>query len=396
MLSGLRVVDFTHNLSGPFCSMLLADLGADVIKVERPGGGDPARTIPPFVDGRSGYFFAMNRGKRGIAVDLKSEPGREVFRRLLTRADVLVENWRPGLLDRLGFGYAAVSEWNPRLIYTSVSGFGQTGPYRSRGAYDMIVQAMGGTMSVTGEPGRDPVRVGFSIGDTGGALYAAIGTLAALESRNRTGKGQRIDVAMLDAQVSMMGVAITDYSITGRLPQRLGSRHPSVAPTQSYRTRDGHIIIAVGTSPRQWPAFCDVIGRPELCDDSRFAALEARLANVEALNQILEPIVVEKTTREWLDLLMKAEIPCAPINTVADVFEDPQVAARGMLVQLPSGPSAESTMTVAGAAIKASRDESHIGGRAPEVGEHTAEVLTELGYTHDEIEALRTANVIGA
>lgn len=250
-------------------------------------------------------------------------------------------------------------------------------------------------MSVTGEPGRDPVRVGFSIGDIGAALYAAIGTLAALESRNRTGKGQRIDVAMLDAQVSMMQIAITAYAITGRLPQRLGSQHPFVAPTQSYRTRDGHIVIAVGTSPRQWPAFCDTIGRPALAEDPRFAALEPRLANVVALNQILEPIVIEKTTREWLDLLMKAEIPCAPINTVADLFDDPQVAERGMLAKLPSGSSTGSTITVAGAAIKASRDEPRVGGRAPDVGEHSVEVLTELGYSQDEIEALCAAKVIG-
>src|SRR5688572_2524032 len=239
MLSGIRVIDFTHNLAGPFCSMLLADLGADVIKLERPESGDPARNIPPYIDGRSGYFSGVNRGKRGIALDLKSAAGKDVFRRLLTNADILVENWRHGMLEGLGFGYAAVSEWNPRLIYASVTGFGQTGPYRSRGAYDLIVQAMGGTMSVTGEPGRDPVRVGFSIGDTGGALYTALGILAALESRHRTGKGQRIDVAMLDAQLSLMQCAITDYSITRCLPQPVGSRNPSVAPAQSYRTRDG-------------------------------------------------------------------------------------------------------------------------------------------------------------
>ena len=331
-LRGLVVVDLSRVLAGPYCTMLLADLGASVIKVERPGDGDDARRIGPFVAGRSAYFASLNRGKRSIALDLKDPEDRGVFERLLERADVLVENYRAGTLERLGYGWEALHARWPRLVLASVSGFGQTGPYRERPAYDLIVQAMGGIMSLTGHPGEPPARAGTSLGDIAAGLFAAVGIESALLDRERTGLGRRVDVAMLDCQIAIRENAIARYAATGRAPGPLGTRHPSIAPFDVFRTATRPIAIAAGND-RLFHQLCLCLGRPALADDPRYAGNESRGENQESLKRDIEEALAARPAERWLDELERAGIPCGPINDVAQALADPQVRARHMLVR---------------------------------------------------------------
>lgn len=332
-LAGLLVVDLTRVLAGPFCTMVLADLGARVIKVEAPGGDD-ARRIGPFVDGESAYFTSLNRGKQSIALDLKHAADRTVFEKLLARADVLCENFRPGVMDRLGYGWETLHERHPRLVLASTSGFGQTGPYAGRPAYDIVVQAMGGVMSLTGHPGSPPTRVGSSLGDITAGLFTAVGIQAALLERERSGIGRRVDVSMLDAQVATLENAIARHAATGEVPGPMGSRHPSIAPFEALATARGHIVIAAGNDAL-FAVLCETLERVELAHDPRFANNELRRRNAVELSQLLEAALALRPADVWIERLLEAGVPCGPLNDVAAVVADPQVVARNMVVTAP-------------------------------------------------------------
>ncbi len=331
---GLKVVDLTRVLAGPYCTMLLADLGAEVIKVEMPERGDDARHIGPFIDGKSAYFMSLNRGKKSVALNLKEPADRAAFEDLLGDADVLVENYRAGTLDKLGYDWESLHARFPGLILASASGFGQTGPYRNKPAYDMVVQAMGGIMSLTGHEGSPPTRVGSSIGDIGAGLFTALGIASALYHRATRGEAIRIDVSMLDCQVAMLENGIARYFATGQVPGPLGSRHPSITPFQAFATADGHIVIAAGNDIL-FARMAKAIGCPSLIDDDRFASNELRCQNAEALTALMEDVLVREPTQHWLTVLDQAGIPSGPINNVEQVLNDDQVLARNMVISTP-------------------------------------------------------------
>ncbi|HUO93353.1 MAG TPA: CoA transferase [Rhizomicrobium sp.] len=335
-LNGVVVIDMTRVLAGPYAALLLAEMGARVIKVEPPRHGDDSRAIGPFLKtpsgkAKSGYFMSINRGKESIALDLKAESDRAIFEQLLARADVVLENYRGGTMEKLGYGYETLKERFPKLVYAAVSGFGHTGPYATRPAYDMVVQAMGGIMSLTGHPGSPPTRVGTSVGDLVAAVYAALGIVTALYDRKTTGKGMKVDISMLDCQVAFLENAIARYVATGHVPGPLGARHPSIAPFAVYATKDSHIVIAAGTDGL-FKRVAEVIGRPALATDARFRSNHDRVENADALQAELEAALAGRTAEEWLALLEEAGVPHAPLNNVADVMADPQVAARNMIV----------------------------------------------------------------
>jgi CoA:oxalate CoA-transferase len=376
-LSGFRIVDLTRVLAGPYCTMVLADLGARVIKVEAPDGGDDARRIGPFVGGRSAYFESLNRGKQSIALDLKQPRDRDVFERLVARADVLVENFRPGAMERLGYGFAALHERQPRLVMASTSGFGQTGPAASRPAYDIVVQAMGGIMSLTGHPGGAPARVGTSIGDIAAGLFTAIGIQAALLERERSGLGRHVDVAMLDCQVAILENAIARFSATGEAPGPLGTRHPSITPFQALATRDGHLVVAAGNDAL-FAKLCRALGCEDLLADARFASNDLRTRNHGPLAARLEAALAGASTSAWLSRLLAAGIPCGPLQDVPQVLADPQVAARNMIVsaELPGSgrlAMAGNPIKLSGVADPAQRPP------APALDADRAAILAELG-----------------
>ena len=397
-LDGVRVIDLTRILAGPFASMLMADLGADVIKVEQPGTGDPARGNGPFLSPAGGetneqefssYFMSINRGKRGAALDLANPKGREALLRLVETADVLMENFRPGAMARLGLDYEAVRARNPRVVMCSVSGFGQTGPYAQRPALDVIVQGMGGMLSITGEPGGGPVRPGASIGDITAALFATVAVQSALIERERSGEGQFIDIGMLDCQVAIMENAFTRYFALGQIPQPLGTRHPSSTPFQAFRTSDGHVVVAImGGSTDQWPLFCAAIDHVELIDDERYATGWSRTQNYDALIPVIEEAMLTKTTAEWVETLNGMGVPAGPVQNIAQVAADPQVNHRDMFVELPH--PALGPVTFTGNPIKLSRTPSGPSRVPPRLGEHTDEVLAEAGLSPADIAALRS------
>lgn len=331
-LNGVTVIDLTRVLAGPYCTMVLADLGARVIKVERPGTGDDSRAFGPFLEGKSAYFMSINRGKESIALDLKAEADRRLFESLLEGADVLVENFRAGAMERLGYGWETLHPRFPRLVYAACSGFGHTGPYAGRPAYDLVVQAMGGIMSLTGHPGGPPTRVGSSIGDIVAGLFTAIGIGGALYRRTISGAGMKVDVSMLDCQVAILENALARYFASGEVPGPLGARHPSIAPFQSYATADGHMVVAAGNDAL-FAKLCAALDRPALADDARFADNAARNANIEALQTALETRLTTRPTAHWLSVLGGAGVPCAPINTVEEVVADRHLAARNMIVE---------------------------------------------------------------
>ncbi len=331
-LDGITVIDLTHVLAGPFCSMTLSDMGADVIKVERPGSGDDTRSFPPFKDGKSAYFAAINHGKKSIALDLKDDADRAIFDRLLGRADVLLENYRPGVMERLGYGWDTLHEAYPALIYGAVSGFGHTGPDARRPAYDMVVQARGGVMSITGEKGRDPVRVGASIGDIVAGMNLSQGILAALYDRTRTGKGRMIDVAMLDSQLGILEHAVAITSVTGTPPVPSGARHPSITPFETFHASDGLFVIAAGNDTL-FEKLCITLNLP-LADDPRFATNPARCENARLLKRLIEAVTLDQTRAHWIAQLTAAGIPTGPIQDVAQAMADPQIVARNMVVDV--------------------------------------------------------------
>lgn len=374
-LAGTLVVDLTRVLAGPFATMLLADLGARVIKVESPEGDD-ARRIGPFVAGRSAYFMSLNRGKESIALDLKDDSDRAIFEKLLERADVLAENFRPGVMERLRYGWETLHRRWPRLVLASTSGFGQSGPYAERPAYDIVVQGMGGIMSLTGQPGDAPTRVGTSTGDITAGLFTVIGIQSALLEREKRGEGQHIDVAMLDCQVATLENAIARYEATGEVPEPLGSRHPSIAPFEAFATRDGHLVVAAGNDAL-FAKLCDALGCPDLVRDPRFLENDDRTRNADALKERLEAALVEGSTQDWLTRLQAAGIPCGPVNDVADVLRDPQVAARNMVVTLDDPVAGKVAM--AGNPVKLSAfPDSPTRDAAPELDAQREKILSDF------------------
>lgn len=331
-LSGITILDLTHVLAGPFCSMTLADLGAHVIKVERPGIGDDTRAFPPFTKGKSAYFATINHGKKSIALELKADADRAIFDRLLARADVILENYRPGVMERMGYGWDDLHAQYPRLIYGAVSGFGHTRPEAKRPAYDMVVQARGGVMSITGEKDREPVRVGASVGDIVAGMYLCQGVLAALVDRDRTGLGRKVDVAMLDSQLAILEHAVAITSVTGTPPGPTGARHPSIAPFETFHASDGLFVIAAGNDVL-FEKLCVALNLP-LADDDRFATNPARVENARLLKRLIEAVTLDKTRAHWIAKLGAAGIPSGPIQDVAQAMRDPQILARNMVVDV--------------------------------------------------------------
>jgi crotonobetainyl-CoA:carnitine CoA-transferase CaiB-like acyl-CoA transferase len=391
-LAGILVCDLTRVLSGPYCTQMLSDLGARVIKVERPGTGDDTRAWgPPWVGGTAAYFMSANRNKESIAVDLKHPDGLAVVRRLAARADVLVENFRPGTADELGLGYETLRRENPRLIYASISGFGQTGPYRERPGYDAIAQGMGGMMAITGEPDGPPVRAGVAIADIGAGMWAAFGIVAALYHRERSGRGQYVDCALLDGQVAWMTYAAANYFATGETPRRYGSAHPSIVPYQAVAVADGYIMLAVGNDAI-WRRFCAALGEPELAEHPSYRTNPDRVAHREDLLAYLDPRLRRRTMAEWLEAFERAGVPAGPIYTMPQVFADPQVQAREMVVELPH-PTA-GTVRVTGNPVKLSETPGAVRTAPPLLGQHTDAVLAFLGYDAEAIAALRAAGAV--
>ena len=349
-LAGTVVVDLTRVLAGPYCTMQLADLGARVLKIERPDGGDDARRIGPFVEGRSAYFVSLNRSKESLALDLQAPADRDVFERILSRADVLVENFRPGAMQRLGYGWESLHARHPRLVCAAISGFGQTGPLATRPAYDLVVQAMGGIMSITGQPGAAPTRVGTSIGDIAAGLFGALGIVSALLHRDRTGEAIFVDVAMLDCQVAILENAIARFAATGEIPRPLGSRHPSITPFEAYPSGDGHLVVAAGNDAL-FRRLAVELALPSLLDDARFASNESRCQHVDALREVLSARLRERPTAAWIAKLEAAGIPCGALQNVAEVLAHPQVRARNMVVGVDD-PALGTAFPVAGNPIK--------------------------------------------
>ncbi|MED5261586.1 MAG: CoA transferase [Myxococcota bacterium] len=362
-LAGLTVIDLTRVLAGPYCTMILADLGARVIKIERPGRGDDARQIGPFAEGGSAYFASLNRGKQSLALDLKDDTDREILLGLLAEADVLVENFRAGAMERLGLGWEDLHARFPRLIYAAASGFGHTGPYADRPAYDMVVQAMGGIMSLTGEEGGPPTRVGTSIGDLAAGLFTAIGVNTALYHRERTGEGLKIDVSMLDCQVALLENAIARYGATGEVPGPIGARHPSITPFGRFATGDEPLVIAAGNDAL-FRSLCRELDRADLAARPEFASNALRTRNCDALKGELEAALASAPRDTWLERLHRAGIPCGPLQDVADVMNDPQVAARNMIIETPG----DRGLRMAGNPIKLSGfDDPAVRSPAPEL-----------------------------
>ena len=391
-LAGIRVLDLSRILSGPFMTMVFADLGAEVIKLEEPKNGDDTRQwAPPFQGEESAYFLSVNRNKRGIAVDLKRDEGRAIAQRLADLADILVENFRPGKAAGLGLGYEELSKRNPGLIYASISGYGQTGPYAAEPGYDAIAQALGGLMSVTGEMGRAPVRVGNSAADIGAAMWAAIGVLAALHERGATGRGRWIDISLLDGQIAWLTYLASGYFATGEVPQRYGSAHPSIVPYQAMRTKDGHLMVAVGNDAL-WRKFATLLGLDALAGDERFATNPDRVRNRGSLIPLLENALASRTSAEWASDLSAVGIPAGPINTIDAALAHPQVQYRDMVLDVEH--PTEGTVRMVGSPIKLSGHTPVPSTAPPTLGEHTDEVLAELGFSGVDIRALHDTGVV--
>ena len=400
-LDGIRALDLSRVLAGPFCTQMLADLGAEVIKVERPGVGDETRTWgPPYVRDAEGadttesaYYLCANRNKRSITVDFSRSRGVALVKRLLEHCDVLVENFKVGGLAKFGLGYEQLREEFPGLVYCSITGFGQTGPYAHRPGYDMMAQGMGGLISITGEPDRPPSKVPVAINDIMTGMYTAVAMLSALRHRDRTGEGQHVDVGLLDVQVSWLANVASNYLVGDRLPQRLGTAHPNTVPYQVFPTRDGFIIIAANNDG-QFERFCEAARASELLDDPEFASNALRVLNRDRLVPEVEAITRTRDTAAWMEILEAAGVPCAPVNTMDRVFADPQVQARGMRIAMPH-PLAGDDVSLVGSPIKLSRTPVSYRRAPPTLGQHTDEVLSEvLNLCEIEREALREEGVI--
>ncbi len=394
-LAGVRILDFSRVLAGPYCTMILGDMGAEVIKVERPGPGDDLRHWgPPFMpDGESTYFLGVNRNKRSIVLDLKTEAGRNVARRLACKSDVVVENFLPGVMESFGLGYEGLAALHPGLVYCSITGYGTVGPLRDRPGYDVIIQAMGGLMSVTGEPDGTPMRVGVAIVDIATGLYAAIGIQGALQSRGRTGRGQRVDLSLLEAGLACLPNLTSGYLLRGEKPERLGNGHPNAVPYNVFPTRDGMLTLAVGNDG-QWQRFCRAVGRPEFAADPNYATNANRIARRAEVEALVAGWLQQRTTDEWMERLVPEEVPCGPIYTVDRILAHEQVQAL-QIVQALDHPTS-GRLRLVGPPIHFSADETAPRLPPPRLGEHTAEVLGAiLGLGQPELQQLAGQGAFG-
>lgn len=399
-LEGIRILDLTRAMAGPFCTMMLGDLGADVIKIERPGRGDESRGWgPPFVGepygpypGESAYFLSANRNKRSITVNLKAQKGVDVVRQLVARSDVLVENFRTGVLDQMGLGFEQLRSVNPRLVYCSISGYGRTGPFADRPGYDFIIQAEGGFMGITGPEEGPPYRTGMPIVDITAGMFSSTAILAALRARDLTGEGQMIDLSLLDTQIALLANVASNYLVGGQEPPRLGNAHPNIAPYEAFRARDRWFALAAANQ-RQWAILCDVIGQPELRDDPRFADNNGRIENLAALRQILGSAFQSRDAQDWLNEFRRADLPCAPINTIPEAFAHPQAESRGLVTGIEH-PTA-GMVQFPGFPYKLSGTPASVRLPPPKLGEHTEEVLVELlDFSPEDVEDCREAGAI--
>lgn len=392
-LGGVRVLDLSRMIAGPFCSMTLADLGAEVIKVEIPGRGDDSRAYPPFINEVSSYFLSLNRGKKSVTLNLKKKEAREAIYRLAGKCDVLLENYRPGVTERLGVDYETIHGINPGLVYCSISSFGQTGPYAEWPGYDLIIQGMGGLMGITGEPGRPPVRIGVAITDIGAAMWGLIAILAALRVRERTGKGQHIDVSMMDGSVAWLTFMAGNYFATGKPPTKMGGAHPNIVPYQAFEAGDGKGLLIAAGNDRLWALLCQGMGLEELRDDPRFATADKRVENRETLTSLLQEELLKRPRDDWLERLRALGFPCGPVYTMDEIFADEQVLHRGMLVEMEH-PKAGKIKQI-GPVIKFSETPSELTLPPPELGADTEMVLRDIaGYSDEEVEELRKAGAV--
>lgn len=408
-LAGLRVLDLSRILAGPWCTQILADLGADVIKIERPKVGDDTRQWgPPFIADENGdptqlatYFLCCNRNKRSVAVDISTPEGQKLICELAKQSDIVVENYKVGGLKQYGLDYESLQKLNPRLIYCSITGFGQTGPYAPRAGYDLLIQASGGLMSITGQPddapGGGPMRTGVAVIDILTGIYASTAILAAVESRHKTGKGQYVDMALLDVSTAILANQVSAYLNAGRDSVRQGNSHPSIVPYQTFPTADGNMLLAVGNDG-QFERFCSVIGKPEWAKDERFATNKARVINREVLVPMISEVTRTKATVQWVDALEGKAVPCGPVNQMSDVFKDPQVQARGLRVELPptqvDGVTTAPVYTVA-SPVRLSDTPPVLSSPPPALGQHTDEVLQSIGISKDTIAQLKSQAIIG-
>ena len=391
-LDGIRIVDLSRVLAGPYCTLLLADMGAEVVKVEEPGKGDDTRAWPPFAGGESTYFMSVNRGKKSLTLNLKAAGGQAVLRRLCESADVLLENFRPGTLERLGFGYEAVRAWNPRLIYCSISGFGESGPEAGRPGYDLIVQGESGIMDLTGFPDGPPVKVGNSIADLASGAMAAHGITLALFARERTGQGQKVEIAMLEVMAALLTYQGQGYLATGKSPRRRGNQHPSIVPYEVFEAADGYLTVGVANNSL-WTRFCQALGRPDLAADPRFDTEAKRVEHRETLVPLLAAVFAGAPVATWLERLGRAGVPAGKIKSVGEVLESPHLAARGALVSI-THPTA-GAMRMVGPPIRLHGTPGEATAPAPLLGEHTEEVLGKvLGYSAEAIAGLRAEGAI--
>jgi CoA:oxalate CoA-transferase len=391
-LSGVRILDLTLIMAGPYCTLILGDLGAEVIKIEKPGLGESSRQMPPhFFEGQSAYFIAMNRNKKSMTLDLKSDAGKRIFYDLARKSDVVIENFRPGVVKKLGIDFDTLKQMNPRIICCSISGYGQTGPFRDRPAFDLVIQARGGIMSYTGEPGQMPVRMGAPMGDLSGGLFASQGILAALYQREQTGRGQRVDISLVDCQTSLLTYRAQFYLVGKEIAQPVGSGHVSAHPIRAFRTRTFDVVIDANTESI-FAELCDAIGKPEMARDEKFNSRHHRLENKEELYSILEEAFLSKTGEEWLEILEK-RIPIAPINTIDKALVDPQTLSRNMVVEVDYGDN--KILNIVGNPIKLSEVEQEVFKRPPYLGEHTEEILRELlNYSPEQIKAIKNGKVV--
>ncbi len=395
-LDGIRIVALEHVLTAPYCSMILADLGAEVIKIERPDIGDDSRNFGPFVDNQSGYFISINRNKKSIAVNLKTPEGLEIVKELIKKSDVVLENFRPGTLKKLGLDYESLRQIKPNIIYVSISGFGHdtVSGYEGLPGYDIIAQAYGGLMDITGQPDGPPTRVGSSVADIFAGLYAAVGILAAIHKREKTGEGCRIDIAMVDSIVSVLENAVVRYTLTGKIPRRIGSRHPSIAPFDVFEAKDGWLVIGVGNDSL-WARFCKAIGKEELINNPKFKTNQDRVENYDELKNILTEWTKNLSVTRIVKILRRAGVPCAPVNTVKDIVEDPNINYRGMILKIEQPKIGE--VKIAGDPLLFSflKKRKYTPSPAPLLGEHTKEVLMDiLKYNKEKIDELVEKKII--